>query len=85
MIFLKNVVTFITIDTFFGGCINFLRSNPALNIKIRKKLDLYAVTAEGALAPPEFGVSEKRTERERDNVLLSAPSVLKSLICIVIN
>ena len=29
--------------------------------------------AEGALVPPEFGGSEKRTERETDNLLLIAP------------
>ena len=29
--------------------------------------------AEGALAPPEFGGSEKRTERETENLLLLAP------------
>ena len=34
--------------------------------------------AGGALASPEFGVSEKRTERERDSLLLSAPSDLKT-------
>ena len=28
---------------------------------------------EGALAPTEFGDSEKRTERETDNLLLIAP------------
>ena len=33
--------------------------------------------AGGALAPPEFGVSEKRTERETDSPLLSAPPDLK--------
>ena len=34
--------------------------------------------AEGALAPPEFGGSERRTERETDNLLLLAPPELKS-------
>ena len=34
--------------------------------------------AEGALAPPEFGGSEKRTERETDNRLLIAPPESKS-------
>ena len=38
--------------------------------------------AEGALAPPEFGGSEKRTERETDNLLLiqapPAPPRIKS-------
>ena len=36
--------------------------------------------AEGYLAPPplEFGVSEKRTEREINSLLLSAPSNLKT-------
>ena len=34
--------------------------------------------AEGALAPPEFGGSEKRTERETDNLLLLAPPESKS-------
>ena len=29
-------------------------------------------------APPDFGVSEKRTEREIDSLLLSAPSDLKT-------
>ena len=29
--------------------------------------------AEGALAPPEFEVSEKRTETKIDGILLSAP------------
>ena len=29
--------------------------------------------AKGALAPPEFGGSEKRTERETENLLLIAP------------
>ena len=28
-----------------------------------------AVVSGGALAPPEFGVSEKRTEKERDSLL----------------
>ena len=32
--------------------------------------------AGGALAPPEFGVSEKRTEREMDSLLLSEPQGL---------
>ena len=31
-----------------------------------------------ALAPPEFGVSEKRTERGMDSILLSAPPDLKT-------
>ena len=31
----------------------------------------------GTLAPPEFKVSEKRTEREIDSLLLSAPPNLK--------
>ena len=35
--------------------------------------------AEGALAPPEFEGSEKRTERETDNRLLIAPPESKSL------
>ena len=34
--------------------------------------------AEGALAPPEFEGSEKRTERETDNLLLIAPPESKS-------
>ena len=34
--------------------------------------------AEGALAPPEFGGSERRTEEEIDNPLLIAPSESKS-------
>ena len=34
--------------------------------------------AEGALAPPEFGGSERRTEGETDNPLLIAPSESKS-------
>ena len=34
--------------------------------------------SEGALAPPEFGGSEKRTEGETDNVLLIAPPESKS-------
>ena len=34
--------------------------------------------AEGALAPPEFGGLEKRTERETDNLLLIAPPESKS-------
>ena len=34
--------------------------------------------AEGALAPPEFGGSEMRTERETDNLLLLAPPESKS-------
>ena len=34
--------------------------------------------AEGALAPPEFGVLEKKTEREIDSLLLSAPPDLKT-------
>ena len=34
--------------------------------------------AEGALAPPEFEGSERRTERETDNLLLLAPPELKS-------
>ena len=34
--------------------------------------------AEGALAPPEFGGSERRTERETDNLLLLAPPESKS-------
>jgi len=34
--------------------------------------------SEGALAPPEFGGSEKRTERETDNLLLLAPPESKS-------
>ena len=29
--------------------------------------------SEGALAPPEFGGSGKRTERETDNLLIIAP------------
>ena len=32
---------------------------------------------EGAKAPQEFGVSEKRTEREIDNILFYAPPDLK--------
>ena len=32
----------------------------------------------GALAPPEFGGSERRTEGETDNPLLIAPSESKS-------
>ena len=34
--------------------------------------------SEGALAPPEFGGSEKRTEGETDNLLLIAPPESKS-------
>ena len=34
--------------------------------------------AEGALAPPEFGGSESRTEGETDNPLLIAPSESES-------
>ena len=34
--------------------------------------------AEGALASPKFGGSEKRTERETDNLLLIAPPESKS-------
>ena len=34
--------------------------------------------AGGALAPPEFGVSDKRTERELDSLLLLAPPDLKT-------
>ena len=34
--------------------------------------------AGGALAPPEFWVSEKRTEREIDSLLLSAPPDLNT-------
>ena len=30
------------------------------------------------LAPPEFGVSEKRTEREKDSLLIPAPPDLKT-------
>ena len=30
------------------------------------------------LAPPEFGVSQKRTEREMDSLLLPAPPDLKT-------
>ena len=37
-----------------------------------------AVVSRGGLAPPEFGVSEKRTEREMDRLLLSAPPDLKT-------
>ena len=42
--------------------------------------------AEGALVPPEFGCSEKRTERETDNLLLIAPleSESQRSPCIVI-
>ena len=36
------------------------------------------LVTEGALAPAEFGGSEKRTERETDNLLLIAPSESKS-------
>ena len=32
----------------------------------------------GTLAPPEFGVSEKRTEREKDSLLIPAPPDLKT-------
>jgi hypothetical protein len=32
----------------------------------------------GAKAPPEFGVPGKRTEREMDSLLLSAPPDLKT-------
>ena len=32
----------------------------------------------GVLATPEFGVSEKRTKRKTDSLLLSAPSDLKT-------
>ena len=35
--------------------------------------------AEGALAPPEFGGLERRTERETDNLLLLAPPRIKIL------
>ena len=31
-----------------------------------------------ALAPPDLGVSERRTEREIDSLLLSAPPDLKT-------
>ena len=34
--------------------------------------------SEGALAPPEFGGSGKRTERETDNLLIIAPPETKS-------
>ena len=34
--------------------------------------------AGGAFVPPEFGVSEKRTERELDSLLLLAPTDLKT-------
>jgi len=34
--------------------------------------------SEGALAPPEFGGSDRRTERETDNLLLLAPPESKS-------
>jgi hypothetical protein len=34
---------------------------------------------DGILAPPEFGVSEKRTEREIDSLLLSAPDPASDL------
>ena len=34
--------------------------------------------AEGALAPPEFGGSDRRTEGETDTPLLIAPSESKS-------
>ena len=34
--------------------------------------------AGGTIAPPEFGVLEKRTEREMDSQLLSAPPDLKT-------
>ena len=34
--------------------------------------------AEGALAPPEFGGTERRTEGETDNPLIIAPSESKS-------
>ena len=51
----------------------------------RQKLEIYfesrAVVRGGAgdaLAPPEFGVSEKRTERELDSLLLLAPPDLKT-------
>ena len=36
--------------------------------------------AGGARAPPEFGGSEKRIEREIDNLLLRAPLDLKSYL-----
>ena len=37
-----------------------------------------AVDRGGAFAPPEFEVSEKRTEREMESPLLSAPPSLKT-------
>ena len=43
-----------------------------------KSRDYVRGGAEGALVPPEFGGSERRTERETDNLLLLAPPESKS-------
>ena len=47
-------------------------------LECRIEKDYVRGRAEGALATPEFGSSEKRTERETDNLLLIAPSESKS-------
>ena len=52
-----------------GHCNNLQPRQPSFDFQIQ----------EGALAPPEFGVLEKRTEREIDSLLLSAPPDLKTL------
>ena len=44
----------------------------------RKTRDYVRGGSEGALAPPEFAGSEKRTEGETDNLLLKAPPESKA-------
>ena len=49
-----------------------------MKIQIRAVVRGSAGGAGGALAPPEFGVSVKRTEGEIDSLLLTAPLDLKT-------
>ena len=58
------------------GCT--LYSNVLGWIYITEYRAVVRVGAEEVLVPPEFGVSEKRTEREVDGQLLSAPTDLKT-------
>ena len=54
------------------------RENPVFITGMGLQCTLEGGGAEGALASPEFGGSEKRTEREKDNLLLIAPPESKS-------
>ena len=59
-------------------CLNPPGMNPKLAPTMPQLRDYVRGGSEGALAPPEFGGSERRTERETDNLLLLAPPESKS-------